>query len=315
MKFYDKITKNTLNDEINRICGVTDEVYSLRDKIARVNQALDKYWYLASQSAPRGNFDDVNHTSVPVETQSLVAGTNAYKISSFTNEVLEILKVSALDEDAKEMDLYREEFEHLDDFVELYTTDTGDRGTPQYWTKMGDYIYIRPAPDYAETNGLRCYANREMSKFAYETFTTTHASETINATAHGLSDGDTVILSTAGVIPTGYTADTQVYYVRDKATDTFKVATSHTGTAVTITDDGTGLHQFVEISKTPGIPVIHHDYLARHASLPFLIEKKLPHAGNVAQQIFLDEQAIMDYWRNRGKELETTIKTKKRRFK
>jgi len=315
MKFFDAITKNTIRDEINRICGTTDVVYALRDKIARVNQGLDRYWYLASQSAPRGSFDDVNHASVPVETQSLVAGTNAYKVGTFTKEVLEILKVSILDADAVEMDLKREEFEDLDDFVELYNTDTANRGDPLYWTKMGDYIYIRPCPDYAETNGLRCYVNREMSKLAYVTYTATNATEILNATAHGLSDGNTVILSTAGVMPSGWTADTTVYYVRDKATDTFKIATTEGGTAVTISDDGTGTQKFVHISKTPGIPVIHHDYLARHASLPFLIEKKLPHAGNIAQQIFGDERDIIDYWANRDKELKTIITTKKRAFK
>jgi len=315
MKFYDVITRNTIRDEINRLCGTTDEVYSLRDKIARVNQALDRYWQLASDVAPRISFDDVNQASLPVETQNLADGTNYYKISSFTNEVLQIIRIAILNDNGDEIDLIREEFDDISKFYERYSTDSSKRGTPTHWTKVGDYIYITPCPNYDETNGLRAYINRELSKLSYVVFTTTHASEQINAVAHGLSDGDTILLSTNNTLPAGYTADTQVYYVRDKATDTFKVATAGDGTAVTITDDGTGTHKFVHISKTLGIPVIHHDYLARHASLPFLIEKKLPQLNGIIRQITLDEQSIQDYWQNRGRELKTIIKTSKRAFK
>jgi len=316
MKLSNPIEKDGLFEETLRICGVTNAVYTNYAMVARANQALDKYWQLASDTAPRGTFDDVNHTSIPVETQSLVAGTNAYKFSDFTNEVLQVLKVSALDEDAKEMDLYREEFEHLDDFVELYSTDVGDRGTPQYWTKMGDYIYVRPAPDYAEANGLRCYVNRELSKFAWVTFGSTFATDKIDAVAHGLSNNDAIILETDGAdLPSGLTADTVVYYVINKNADDFEVSTTIGGTKVSLADDGSGNHKFTEVSKVPGIPVIHHDYLARYAALPFLIEKKLPQSGAISQRIFADEQAIMDYWANRGRELRTRIRTKKRIYK
>lgn len=316
MKFYDAITKNTIRDEINRICGVTDEVYSLRDKLARVNQALDRYWSLASAFAPEGSFDDTNQSTAPIETQSLADGTNAYKVGDFTNEVLQILRMTVLQDDGiTEVDLYREAFDDYSEFLQHYSTATADKGDPSFWTKYGDYIYIRPTPDYSETNGLRAYVNRELSKYTPTTFTTTNASNQIDATAHGLSDGDTVILSTAGVIPNGYTADTQIYFVRDKATDSFKVALTHTGTAVTIDDDGTGLHQFFKLSKVPGIPVIHHDYLARYASQPFLIEERLSQANFIAQRIGQDEQSIEDYWQGRGRDLPTIIRPQQRVYK
>lgn len=71
-----------------------------------------------------------------------------------------------------------------------------------------------------------------------QSFTTTHGTDTINLTAHGYNDGDTLLL-TGTVLPTGYTALTP-YYVRDKTTDAFKVALTPGGAAVAISDNGTG---------------------------------------------------------------------------
>jgi len=314
MKFYDVLTKNTIRDEINRICGTTDEVYSLRDKLARVDEALNEYWALASDSAPEGTFDDTGNSSVPIETQNIVEGTNAYKISDFTNEVLQILKVTVLDGDGIEHELIREEFDDLHEFNYHYSTDSDKRGIPSYWAILGDYIYLRACPDYSEASGLRVYANRELSKFTPVVFTTTNAGNQIDATAHGLSNGDVVIFMTDNTLPNGYSTDT-AYYVINSASDSFQVATAGSGSTVTISDDGTGTHKFIHLSKAPGIVSIHHKYLARKASLDFLIEKKLPHATSVAALIAGDEQKIQEYWQNRDRRLRTIIQPMRRRFR
>ena len=311
MKFYDTITKNTINDKANRIAGTTDEVYLIRDKLADVNAALDEYCFLAMESAPQGTFDDTNNTQAPVETQDLADGTNAYKLTDFSSNVLGINKVSILTADAVEIDLIFVDFDDVHDFLESFSTTAGDRSQPTHWMKFGDYIYITPTPDYAETAGLRCYMNRELSKLAYVTYTTTNASNQIDAVAHGLSDGDTIIMSTAGVISSGLTADTQVYYVRDKATDSFKVALTHTGAAVALADDGTGLQQFVHLSKTPGIPVIHHDFLTRFAADKFMDEDHPKFRKNRAD-LGQDRLDIQDYWQSRNKQAKTIIETKRR---
>lgn len=318
MQLYEPIYNGGIIDEILRMCQTTSAVYSNKAMVARINNALDKYWFLASSSAPKGTFDDTNQSSLPVETQSLVSGTNAYKISSFTNEVLQVLKLSILDDNAKEMDLCREEFEDLDDFQELYSTDSGDQGIPQYWTKMGDYIYIRPCPNYSETNGLRAYVNRELSKYTFKSFTVDADTEVFTSTGHGLVANDAVIFETDGTIPTGLTADTVVYYVISTGltADAFKVSTTIGGSSVNVTNAQTASnHKFLKVNKEPGIPVIHHEYLARMAALPFLIENKLSQKNDIAALILKDEQQIMDYWANRDRDLKTVITSYQRSFK
>lgn len=320
MKFTNPIEKDGLAEEILRMCGTTNAVYTNYAMVSRVNAGLDRYWQLASDAAPKGTFDDTNQTSLPVETQNLVDGTNAYKIGSFTNEVLQILKMAVLDDDGVEHDLVREEFDDLADFYELYNTDTANRGTPEYYTVMGDYIYIRNCPDYSEISGLRAYVNRELSKYSWVTITANTDDTLTTTAAHGLSALDAVIFETDGTIITPITADTVVYYViSDGLTTTkFKVSASYsaTGTAVNILDaQAASNHKFLKVSKEPGIPVIHHNYLARYAALPFMIENKLPQMNAIAQLINNDEQSILNYWQNRDRELKTVIQPARRYFK
>ncbi|MER5769558.1 SU10 major capsid protein [Streptomyces sp. NPDC001985] len=61
----------------------------------------------------------------------------------------------------------------------------------------------------------------------------TSATDTITATAHGLIDGDRIVFRDTGDTTTGIIAG-RVYVVRDSATNTFKVATTAGGTAITL---------------------------------------------------------------------------------
>lgn len=291
-------------------------VYTNKQKIANVNEALDKYWFLASQSAAQGTFDDTNRTNVPVETQNLVSGTNNYKVSAFTNEVLDILRLAALDSDGVEYDLVYQPFENIENFLQEY--DTSVVGKPIYWTKNGDYIYIAPCPNYNYTAGLRAYVNRELSKYAYTSFTITIAAPgVITATAHGLSNGDAVLLITDGALPTGLTADSTIYYVSGKTDDTFKLSTTPAlvgSTEITTSGSQSGTHYFVKVSTEPGIPVIHHDYIARYAAYKFL-EQDHPKFSKIREELAMDRNEIQKFWHSRIKEDRTIMQTAKRAYK
>lgn len=313
MKLYEPITKESIIDEVDRICSTTANSYKIKDKIARVNESLDQYWFLAAEAAPQGTLDDTSKTSAPIETQNLVSGTNAYKISSFTNKVLQILRVSVLNDAGDEEDLIYQDFEDVNEFLEEYSTDADDQGQPEYWTKIGDYIYIAPTPNYSETSGLRCYVNRELSKFTYTSFTTTHATETINATAHGLSNGDAVLLVSEGTLPAGYSEDT-VYYVVGKTDDTFQVSTTIGGSAVAITGDGTGNHKFIKVSGEPGIHAIHHPYLSRYAAYKYMKDDH-PNFAKTREDLAMDKRDIQDYWQSVVRPGKTIIETNRRAFK
>jgi hypothetical protein len=60
-------------------------------------------------------------------------------------------------------------------------------------------------------------------------------------TAHGLANGDPVMFSTSGALPTGLTAST-LYYVRSSTANTFQVSLTATGAVINTSSAGSGTH-------------------------------------------------------------------------
>jgi len=81
-----------------------------------------------------------------------------------------------------------------------------------------------------------------------QTITATNATNVLNATAHGLSDNDRVMVTSSGQdLPSGLDSET-VYYVVTSTTSTFQVALTSGGSAVTFSDDGTGTHSVLAVT-------------------------------------------------------------------
>lgn len=75
---------------------------------------------------------------------------------------------------------------------------------------------------------------------------------------------------------------------------------------------GRGSSYFVstDITKEPGIPTIFHGYIARRASLTYLIDKELnDRAKNVAQLVSQDEEAITEFYSKRSADVPTRMRT------
>lgn len=88
-----------------------------------------------------------------------------------------------------------------------------------------------------KTRGLIAAMTSNVTSKAVTTLTgVTSATDTFTSTAHGMSNGDKVVFTDIGTIPTNVgIVEGRVYYVRDVAANTFKVAVgSVTGTAITV---------------------------------------------------------------------------------
>ncbi len=70
-----------------------------------------------------------------------------------------------------------------------------------------------------------------------------HTDNLVTSAGHGLSDGDIIMLGTDAALPAELDSYT-LYYVRDAAANTLRVALTDGGVAVAFTDDGTGPHAF-----------------------------------------------------------------------
>jgi len=321
MQLSNNVTRDGLAEEMDRICGSNETSYSLRNKTARVNSALDRYLTLAFRADRNWNFDDINETSPPIDTQAIVSGTNRYKFSAFTETLLSLIRLEILNSAGKGLSLIPETMEDLnqisignetgrisgigtDTFQERYVN--ASSGIPTHYIKYGGFIYLRPNPNYSLAAALLAYFNRPASKFEFKSFTVTQASPGVfTSVAHGLSANDTVIFNTDGALLTGLAVGTTYYVIATALTaDVFEVSTTLAGSAVNTTGTQSGNHAFIKTNKSPGVPVIHHPYLARHASLPYLIEKELPSAGSIATLLQQDERAIEEYFSQRDKDVK-----------
>ncbi len=158
MKYSSDSNNNDCVSEILKICGATTNTYSLNDITRRFNTSLDDYFDLAFDADSQWRFDDLNQTSAAPVTQNLVSGTNSYRITAFTGSPIAVLSVNILDDGATVEQLIREEFDPIQ-FEENY--DTSSTGEPTHYTLQGNYIYLRPTPNYSESNGLRAFVDRE----------------------------------------------------------------------------------------------------------------------------------------------------------
>ena len=152
------------------------EVYPLKRITRDFNASMDKYFTWAFEVDGRWNYDDFNESSPPIDTQSIVSGTNRYKFSDFTEKIINVLRIEVLDSDGKGIHLTPEIWTNLDQpvnsapasgrlnyitadtFQELYVN--ADSGKPTHYCKYGNFVYLRPKPNYDYADGLLAYFNR-----------------------------------------------------------------------------------------------------------------------------------------------------------
>lgn len=84
-------------------------------------------------------------------------------------------------------------------------------------------------------------ANMPLGGNAGTPFYVSASDDTFRSDGHGLANGDQIVLmdTNIGGVPGGFTEGT-VYFVRDVAGDTFKLAATSGGAAIDATTDGTG---------------------------------------------------------------------------
>lgn len=84
------------------------------------------------------------------------------------------------------------------------------------------------------------------------TFTVNAGTDIVTSNAHGLSNAQPLLLTSTTTLPAGLSANT-IYYVISATTNTFQLSTSVGGSAVDITDTGTGTHSWYSQFKVPNL--------------------------------------------------------------
>lgn len=124
-----------------------------------------------------------------------------------------------------------------------------------------DRLYVlREAAQTANT----VWANKLLGAVAGTCTISIASPGVITRTAHSLENGVAVVFSTTGALPTGLTAGT-IYYVVNRTADTFQVAATVGGTAITTSGTQSGTHTVTPVPSvvsgtTATIFVENHGY-------------------------------------------------------
>lgn len=150
-------------DEIDALCDSDSTSYPLASKIRRVNAAYEELIGDIINSDGTWEWDDTNHSDLPVGTGNLV---NAQETYSFASEYLEIRQVKVKNASGDWIVLKPIDYRDYKDIAieEAFAA----TGMPEYYDIVGDTIKLYPAPATASvtlTAGLKIHFTRTGDLF------------------------------------------------------------------------------------------------------------------------------------------------------
>lgn len=161
MVFSNSTSLDGVIQEIDRICGATDNTYSLKAKTARVGQAIDRFYYLALNEDGDWQLDDANQTTLPVATANLVSGQSDY---AFDSSLLMVTKVLCKDASSGNWNELQLVDQTEPDSREIWTLPSGNSGAPYRYDIIANSIILDPIPNYNSTSGLKVVFKRNGTK-------------------------------------------------------------------------------------------------------------------------------------------------------
>lgn len=165
MVFSDTSTETGIVQEVNDICQSDNNNYPIESKTRRANAAMDRFFTIAFEADGRWAFDDINQTTVPLESINLVSGTEKYALDTFTSEIIKVLRVEILTSAGLGIKLEKlDESQAGGDSLAQYNNTAGQ---PAYYRLFGKFIYLYPKPNYNSTSGLTLLFERNKSEFVY----------------------------------------------------------------------------------------------------------------------------------------------------
>lgn len=129
------------------------------------NNYLDTITGYAIGADRRFQWDDTNHSKLPIGTTNIVSGQKDYSFltDEQNNKIINLTAIELLDSNGTYTMLKPVDFTELNGAPdELYKT----AGKPEYYDKIADNIIrLYPTPDASVTSGLKFYFQRTASYF------------------------------------------------------------------------------------------------------------------------------------------------------
>ena len=197
MQLTSHASSQDLTSEIDLLCDSNLTSYPLADKVRRINYSLEELISEIINADGTWQYDDTNHTDLPVGTGALVEGQESY---SFAAEYLQIESIEILDLDGnryrriKPVDNIDLKGQGPDDYFGVDDSGNPTKGYPEWYDINGDTIRLYPAP--AATSVTLAAGLKVWFKRTADLFTTSDTTQ-----EPGLPSTHHVILAYMAAIP------------------------------------------------------------------------------------------------------------------
>jgi hypothetical protein len=140
--------------------------YSIANKTADINEALDFIYATIFNVGGKWQFDDTNHSDYPIISTSLISGQRDYTFVTDQqgNMILDIYKVMVKDENGVFFEIFPVD-QQSDEYTQGFWSGLNQTGIPSRYDKTANGIFLDSIPNYNLTNGIKLFINREGSYF------------------------------------------------------------------------------------------------------------------------------------------------------
>lgn len=149
--------------------GISGSANDLLDFTVKINDAFDELMPLLLSFSNYLKWDDTNQTDLPIGTINMVSGQADYTIAQDDNslDILNITQLEILPSSSASNYIEMEEMT-IDDprAIVAMAPNSSETGVPVAWLKRGNTVFLYPKPNYASTNGIKIFFEREASYFS-----------------------------------------------------------------------------------------------------------------------------------------------------
>lgn len=154
MQFSEILTDTRRTTKSNATSYPTSEI------VDSANRALERITGLIRQAQGRWQWDDSNETDFAIATATLTTDQQDYELdpTHYRIERFEIKSTAGQWSKLKPIDQADVYDQSLTDFLSV-------AGTPQYYDKVGNSIFLYPKPNYTQAASLKVFYERGVSYF------------------------------------------------------------------------------------------------------------------------------------------------------
>lgn len=151
------------------------------DIVIGINNKQERVESIILQSDGRWQFDDTNNTDLPIGTTGLVTDQQDYSIPDTDIEItrIEVLNTSGNWNKLQPIDQSDIYNQSLTDFL-------ATSGTPIYYDKIGNSVFLYPKPSYTQASSLKVYFKRGPVAITTASLTSATAKPGFNTMFHEL---------------------------------------------------------------------------------------------------------------------------------